>query len=149
MKYFLFVLRYKFQQAATLEFRPGLFIFFFKLIFKIISGGSISNQSFSIDKEKEAESNHATRQQKYDSSKEEIAARQAREAAIESHLQKVKQMEVAKLENRRIIQENINALVTNLSQNFQQILATMERQQLEIALSPYRYIILVKLFINF
>ena len=111
-----------------------------------MSGGSISNQSFSIDKEKEAESNHATRQQKYDSSKEEIAARQAREAAIESHLQKVKQMEVAKLENRRIIQENINALVTNLSQNFQQILATMERQQLEIALSPYRYIIQVKLF---
>ena len=55
-------------------------------------------------------------------------------------------MEVAKLENRRIIQENINALVTNLSQNFQQILATMERQQLEIALSPYRYIIFVKLF---
>ena len=49
-------------------------------------------------------------------------------------------MEVAKLENRRIIQENINALVTNLSQNFQQILATMERQQLEIALSPYRYV---------
>jgi hypothetical protein len=47
-------------------------------------------------------------------------------------------MEVAKLENRRIIQENINVLVTNLSQNFQQILATMERQQLEIALSPYR-----------
>ena len=109
-------------------------------------GGSISNQSLWIDKEKEAESNHATRQQKYDSSKEEIAARQAREAAIESHLQKVKQMEVAKLENRRIIQENINALVTNLSQNFQQILATMERQQLEIALSPYRYIIFVKLF---
>ena len=109
-------------------------------------GGSISNQSLWIDKEKEAESNHATRQQKYDSSKEEIAARQAREAAIESHLQKVKQMEVAKLENRRIIQENINALVTNLSQNFQQILATMERQQLEIALSPYRYIIHVKLF---
>ena len=113
-----------------------------------MSGGSISNQSFWIDKEKEAESNHATRQQKYDSSKEEIAARQAREAAIESHLQKVKQMEVAKLENRRIIQENINALVTNLSQNFQQILATMERQQLEIALSPYRYIIHVKL-LNF
>ena len=111
-----------------------------------MSGGSISNQSFWIDKEKEAESNHATRQQKYDSSKEEIAARQAREAAIESHLQKVKQMEVAKLENRRIIQEHINALVTNLSQNFQQILATMERQQLEIALSPYRYIIYVKLF---
>ena len=109
-------------------------------------GGSISNQSLWIDKEKEAESNHATRQQKYDSSKEEIEARQAREAAIESHLQKVKQMEVAKLENRRIIQENINALVTNLSQNFQQILATMERQQLEIALSPYRYIIFVKLF---
>lgn len=105
-----------------------------------MSGGSISNQSFWIDKEKEAESNHATRQQKYDSSKEEIAARQAREA-IESHLQKVKQMEVAKLENKRIIQEHINALVTNLSQNFQQILATMERQQLEIALSPYRYII--------
>jgi hypothetical protein len=50
-------------------------------------------------------------------------------------------MEVAKLENKRIIQEHINALVTNLSQNFQQILATMERQQLEIALSPYRYII--------
>ena len=107
-------------------------------------GGSISNQFFWIDKEKEAESNHATRQQKYDSSKEEIEARQAREAAIESHLQKVKQMEVAKLENRRIIQENINALVTNLSQNFQQILATMERQQLEIALSPYRYLIHVK-----
>ena len=114
-----------------------------------MSGGSISNQSFSIDKEKEAESNHATRQQKYDSSKEEIEARQAREAAIESHLQKVKQMEVAKLENRRIIQENINALVTNLSQNFQQILATMERQQLEIALSPYRYPIHLKNYLYF
>ena len=48
-----------------------------------------SEISQQLDKEKEAESNHATRQQKYDSSKEEIAARQAREAMIESHLQKV------------------------------------------------------------
>jgi len=99
-----------------------------------------SNIALQLDKEREAESNHATRQQNYDSSKEkeEIAARQAREAMIESHLQKVKQMEAAKLEKKRILQEQINPLVTNLSQNFQQILATMDRQHLDLALKTYR-----------
>ena len=101
----------------------------------------ICNKS-KLDKEKEAETNHATKQQIYDNSKEEIAARQAREAMIENHLQlqqKAKQVEAAKLEKKRIdLQEKINTRVTVLSQTFQQILPTMERQQLDLVLKQHR-----------
>ena len=48
-------------------------------------------------------------------------------------------MEAAKLEKKRMdLQEKIHTRVTVLSQSFQQILQTMERQQLDLVLKSFK-----------